>query len=69
MPTIIKGVMLPTRAIAEVIGMSLDFVYSEIRDGELHAVKIGREYRIEQREAVRYVTALQVPVPDIWLGR
>lgn len=68
MPTIIPP-MLPTRAIADVLGMSLDFVYTEIRDGELRAVKIGREYRIEQAEAVRYLTSLQVPVPDVWLGR
>jgi excisionase family DNA binding protein len=68
MPTVVKGTMLPTRAIAEAIGMSIDFVYTEIRDGELDAVKIGREYRIRPSEAVRYLETLQVPVPPEWFA-
>lgn len=68
MPTIIPPMVAP-RAIADVLAMSVDFVYTEIRDGELQAIKIGREYRIRTDEAVRYLTALQAPVPDEWLSR
>ena len=66
MPTVLK--MLPPRAIADVIGMSLDFVYTEIRAGELEAIKVGREFRIERAEAVRYLRALHAPVPDAWIS-
>jgi excisionase family DNA binding protein len=57
-------VLLSTRAIAEAMSVSQDFIYTEIRDGQLQAIRIGREYRITRDEAVRYLTALQVPVPS-----
>ena len=68
MPTIVPP-MLPTRALADYLGMSIDFVCAEIKGGEIHAVRVGREYRIPQAEAVRYLQSIQAPIPDEWLGR
>lgn len=53
-----------TGQLAHEIGMSADFVVSEIRAGELVASKFGREYRIAAAEIRRYLTAKQFPVPD-----
>lgn len=53
-----------TGQLAHEIGMSADFVVSEIRAGELVASKFGREYRIAAAEIRRYLTARRFPVPD-----
>lgn len=49
--------------LAAEIGMSTNFIRGEITDGEIKAVKIGREYRIPVREVARYCKQLGWPVP------
>lgn len=46
------------------IGMSNDFVISEIRANELVASKFGREWRIAAAEVRRYLLAKQFPLPE-----
>lgn len=53
-----------TGQLAHWIGMSPDFVITEIAAGELVASKFGREYRIARAEILRYLTVKRFPVPD-----
>jgi excisionase family DNA binding protein len=46
------------------IGMSNDFVISEIRAHEIVASKFGREWRIASSEVRRYLLAKQFPLPE-----
>ncbi len=57
------------RDIADCLAMSVDFVYAEIKADNLQAIRVGRELRVAKDEAVRYLQALQAPVPDAWVGR
>ncbi len=54
------------RELADITGMSVDFVYLEIEAGELRASRFGRFYRIAVDEAVRYLEVKQFPVPGGW---
>lgn len=54
------------RDLADVTGMSVDFFYLEIAEGELHAVKFGREYRIPADEVDRYLAEKRFPKPESW---
>jgi excisionase family DNA binding protein len=57
---------LSPRDVAEAIGMSVDFVYLEIEQGELTASRFGRQYRIAFVEVVRYFEEKRFPMPDGW---
>ena len=66
MSTRTKVLLLPPRALAEAMSMSTDFIYTEIKSENIRAIRIGREIRIAKDEAVRYLEALQAPVPQEW---
>lgn len=63
------ALVVAPREIADRLAMSVDFVYTEIKAENLHAIRIGRELRVPCSEAVRYFESLQAPVPDEWVGR
>ncbi len=56
---------LSTSQLAGIIGLSISFIRTEIRLGELKAVRIGRgrkpTYRIPFAEAMRYARRLGLP--------
>jgi excisionase family DNA binding protein len=52
----------PTQ-VAYYIGMSADFVRSEIRAGDIKASMFGREWRIATVEVIKYLDARQFPPP------
>ena len=64
-----SAALLPPKVIAEHLSMSIDFIYTEIQSENLHAIKVGREWRVSTDEAVRYLGTLQAPVPVEWMGR
>jgi excisionase family DNA binding protein len=61
-----KTPLLTPQVIADHLAVSVDFIYKEIKGDELHAIKVGREWRVVRAEAVRYLEALQAPVPEEW---
>lgn len=63
----VRVTVVRPQAVADVLDVSVDKVYVDIKAGELPAVKIGRELRIIRSEAVAYLQRLQVPAPDEWL--
>ncbi len=59
-----SGPAWTTGQLAFHIGMSVDFVASEIRAGEIIASKFGREWRIAAVEVRRYLAAKEFPLPE-----
>lgn len=60
-----KPVVSPAQ-LADLLDMSVDFIYTEIHSGNLEAIRIGRTFRISTSEASRYFKALKVTVPSEW---
>lgn len=59
-----RGDIWTPRQLAEVIGMSTQFVLTEIRAGELQASRFGSVWRIRSTEVARYLAEKQFPMPD-----
>lgn len=53
------------RQIADVIGMSQDFVLAEIRAGQIVAAKFGNRWRIPASEVARYLDSRSKRFMDI----
>lgn len=62
------ALVVTPRELADVLRMSVDFIYTEIKSENLQAFKAGTELRVARDEAVRYLQSLQAPVPQEWVG-
>jgi excisionase family DNA binding protein len=52
------------RQLADAIGMSKNFVLSEIHAGEIKALKFGNRFRIRAEEVAKYLLRRSFPSPD-----
>ncbi|MEP6476640.1 MAG: helix-turn-helix domain-containing protein [Actinomycetota bacterium] len=60
----VGGSLLTVAEVAAVMRVSNMTVYRLIRGGDLPAIRVGRNYRIREAEAQRYLMDRSVPVRE-----
>jgi excisionase family DNA binding protein len=60
----VEGTLLTVAEVAAIMRVSNMTVYRLIRGGDLPAIRVGRNYRIREAEAQRYLTERSVRVRE-----
>lgn len=50
-----KKEYLKVKDIADMLGLSILTIYEYIKRGEVQAIKLGRNYRVERKEFERFI--------------
>jgi excisionase family DNA binding protein len=54
--------LLSLEEVGRLVGWRKSKIYNLIRDGELHALKLGKSSRVSQREVLRFVRESSTPM-------
>jgi excisionase family DNA binding protein len=60
----VEGTLLTVAEVAAIMRVSNMTVYRLIRSGDLPAIRVGKNYRIREAEAQRYLTERSVRVRE-----
>jgi excisionase family DNA binding protein len=60
----VEGTLLTVAEVASIMRVSNMTVYRLIRGGDLPAIRVGKNYRIREAEAQRYLTERSVRVRE-----
>ena len=55
---------LKVKEIADMLGLSILTIYEYIKRGEVQAVKLGRNYRVERKEFEKFIKRHSTGVPQ-----
>jgi excisionase family DNA binding protein len=61
----VEGTLLTVAEVAAIMRVSNMTVYRLIRGGDLPAIRVGKNYRIREAEAQRYLTERSVRVREV----